>query len=72
MTLCITTLSKMTLFNYAECCCAECRDLFIVILNVIVPSVIMLNVLRLSVVEFRLEAGLVGKEIILKILIICK
>jgi hypothetical protein len=51
-TLSITTLSIMTFSicdNQHKTLCierhyAECRDLFIVILNVIMPSVIMLNV----------------------------
>ncbi len=34
----------MTLCHYAECCCAECHDLFIVMLNVIRPSVVILSV----------------------------
>ncbi len=40
----------MTLCHYAEWRCAECRDLFIVMLNVIMLSVDMLNVIMLSVV----------------------
>jgi hypothetical protein len=31
------TLSTMTLCHYAECHCAECHNLFIVMLNVIMP-----------------------------------
>ncbi len=33
----------MTLCNYAECRCAECHDLCIVMLNVIMPSVVMFS-----------------------------
>ncbi len=44
MTLCITTQNIMTLCTCAECHSAECRDLFIVMLNVIVQRVIMLSV----------------------------
>ncbi len=40
----------MTLWHYVECSCAECRNLFIVMLNVIIPSVVMLNVVILSIV----------------------
>ncbi len=40
----------MTLSYYAEYRCADCRDLFIVMLNVIMLSVIMLSVVMLSVV----------------------
>jgi hypothetical protein len=39
----------MTLCRYAVCHCAECSELFIVMLNVIMLSV-MLNVVMLSVV----------------------
>jgi hypothetical protein len=51
----ILTLSIATPCQYAECCCSECHDLFIVMMNVIVLSVIilsgfMLNVVILSVV----------------------
>jgi hypothetical protein len=44
------TLSILTLCHYAERHCAECHDLFIVILNVIMLSVVMLKVVMLSVV----------------------
>ncbi len=37
-------------YHYVECSFAKCRDLFIVLLNVIVPSVIMLNVIMLSLI----------------------
>ncbi len=42
MTLSITTLD-------IECCYAECPDLFIIILNVLMQGVVMLNVIMLSV-----------------------
>ncbi len=42
-TLCIQCL-------YAECCFAECRDSFSVMLNVITLSVVVLNVAMLSVI----------------------
>jgi hypothetical protein len=41
--------TQLTLCHYAECCCAECRDLFIVMLNIIMLSVFMLGVFMLSV-----------------------
>ncbi len=49
------TLSIKTHCHHAECCCAECRDLFFVMLsvvmvNVVMLSVVMVNVIMLSVV----------------------
>ncbi len=44
------TLSKTKLCHYAECYCAEGPNLFIGMLNVVMPSVIMLNVIMLNVV----------------------
>ncbi len=44
------TLSTTTISHNAECLQAECRDLFIVMLNVIMPSVVILCVVMLSVV----------------------
>ncbi len=38
------TLRITTICHYAECRYAECHDFFIVMLNVIIGSVIMLNV----------------------------
>ncbi len=38
-----------TMFNYGECCYAECRDLLIIVLNVFILSVAMLYVIMLSV-----------------------
>ncbi len=38
------TFSIMTLCHYAECL-AQCNDLFIAVLNVIMPSVVMLSVM---------------------------
>jgi hypothetical protein len=43
----------MTLSIAKLCHYAECRDLFIGMLNVVMVSVIMLSVIRLSVVECR-------------------
>jgi hypothetical protein len=40
----------MTLCHYAECRCAERRNLFIVMHSVVMLSVIMLSVVMLSVV----------------------
>jgi hypothetical protein len=51
MTLSITTLSIMKLCHYAEWHCAECRDLYIAMLNVVMLSVIRLNVVMLSVIR---------------------
>jgi hypothetical protein len=34
----------MKLCQYAECLCAECRDLYIGMLNVVILSVVMLSV----------------------------
>ncbi len=48
MTLRIMALSITKICHYAEC--AECRDLFIGMLNVVMLSVVRLNVVRLSVV----------------------
>jgi hypothetical protein len=42
-----------TNFHYAECHCAECRDLFIVMRSVIMLIVVMLSVVMLSVVMLR-------------------
>jgi hypothetical protein len=39
----------MTLCRYAECRCAECCDLFIVSLNVIMPSVVAPLNVKLSI-----------------------
>jgi hypothetical protein len=44
------TLSITTLCHYIECLCAECRNLFMAMLNAIMLSVFMLNVVMLSVV----------------------
>jgi hypothetical protein len=45
------TLSKTMIFHYAECChYAECRVLFIIMLNVIMLNVVMLSVIMLSAV----------------------
>jgi hypothetical protein len=43
------TLSITTLNRYGECHSAECRVLFIVMLNVIILNVFMLNVIILNV-----------------------
>ncbi len=43
------TLIIMRLFHYAECHCAECRDLFIIVLNVVMLRVVQLNVVMLRV-----------------------
>jgi len=48
MALSINYTSKIC--NYAEGCYAECRNLSIVMLNVIIPSVVMQRVITLSVV----------------------
>jgi len=40
VTFSIMTLSVTTLCHYAECCSAEWHDLFIVMLNVIMLSVV--------------------------------
>ncbi len=50
MKLSIMTLSMMKLCHYPEFHCAECRNLFIGMLNVIMLSVVRLNVFMLSVV----------------------
>jgi hypothetical protein len=42
--------------HYAEFYCAECRNLFIVMLNVVLLSVVMLNVIMLSVVMLSVVA----------------
>ncbi len=49
-------LSIMTLCHYAECDCAECRDVFIVMLSIIMSSIVMLNVIMLSVMAPYLQA----------------
>ncbi len=45
------TLSTMTLCHYAECCCAGCRDLFIVMMYVVMPSVIMVSVVAPQILD---------------------
>jgi hypothetical protein len=50
------TLSITTLCHYAEYHCAECRDLFIVMLNVIMLSVVMLRVIMLNVIMLSVVA----------------
>jgi hypothetical protein len=54
------TLSIMKLCHYAECHCAECRDLFIGMLNVVMLSVVRLNVVMLSVVRLNVVMQSVG------------
>ncbi len=44
------TLSITTHFRYVECHCAECRNLFIVMPNVIMLSVVMMSVAMLTVI----------------------
>jgi hypothetical protein len=44
------TLSVMRLCHYAERHCAECRDLFIGMLNVILLNVVLLSVIMLCVI----------------------
>ncbi len=50
------TLSITKLCPYAECYCAECRDLFIVMLSVIMLSVVVLSVAMLNVVMLSVVA----------------
>ncbi len=49
------TLSITKLCHYAEYHCAECRDLFIGMLNVFIITVIRLNVIMLSVVGLKVS-----------------
>ncbi len=46
----LKTLSIRIMGHYAECCYAEFRVLFIVMLNVVMLNVVMLNAVMLSVV----------------------
>ncbi len=46
----------MKLCHYAEYHCADCRDLFIGMPNVVMLSVIMLSVVRLNVVMLSVVA----------------
>ncbi len=54
------TLSITKLCYYADSHCAECRNLFIGMLNVVMLSVIRLNVFILSVMAPRQKLTLVG------------
>jgi hypothetical protein len=54
MTLSITVLYMQC--RYAECCYVECRDLFTIMLNVIMLVVVMLNVIMLVVVMLNVVA----------------
>ncbi len=72
MILSVTKLSITTLCHYAESHCAEYRNLFSVILNVIMLSVVMLNVVMLSIMTlilvlvmfFNLFKGLKKPEVV--------
>ncbi len=57
------TLSITKLFHYAECHCAECRDLFIGMLNAIMLSVNMLSIIRVNVVRLSVVAPILPENI---------
>ncbi len=66
MTFSLMTLGITTLCHYGEWLCAECRILFIVMLNVVLlivamQSVIMLSVIMLSVVMQSVVAPFLGR-----------
>ncbi len=60
------TLSITKLCHYAEYHCAECRGLFIGMLNVIMLSVVMLSVVMLSVVMLGVVAPCKILKLVLK------